>query len=68
MGLIGNSVLLVLYLLLIGRGLMIAANASTCSVVCLAASITLSLFTHAFINMGHGLPASCPWSACRCPS
>lgn len=51
-GLIGNSVLLILYLLLIGRGMMIAANASTLFGRLLAGSITLSLFTYAFINMG----------------
>jgi rod shape determining protein RodA len=51
-GLIGNAVLLVLYLLLIGRGMMIAANASTLFARLLAGSITLSLFTYAFINMG----------------
>lgn len=51
-GLIGNAVLLLLYLLLIGRGMMIAANASTVFARLLAGSITLSLFTYAFINMG----------------
>lgn len=51
-GLIGNAVLLILYLLLIGRGMMIAANASTLFARLLAGSITLSLFTYAFINMG----------------
>ncbi len=51
-GLIGNVVLLILYLLLIGRGMMIAANASTLFARLLAGSITLSLFTYAFINMG----------------
>src|SRR5574343_179712 len=51
-GLIGNIVLLVLYLLLIGRGMMIAANASTLFARLLAGSITISLFTYAFINMG----------------
>ena len=51
-GLVGNSVLLFLYLLLIGRGMMIAANASTLFARLLAGSITLSLFTYAFVNMG----------------
>jgi len=51
-GLLGNAVLLVLYLLLIGRGMMIAANASTLFARLLAGSITLSLFTYAYINMG----------------
>ncbi|WP_019450341.1 rod shape-determining protein RodA [Cupriavidus sp. BIS7] len=51
-GLIGNSVLLVLYLLLIFRGLYIAANASTLFSRLLAGSITLIFFTYAFVNMG----------------
>lgn len=51
-GLIGNGVLLVLYLLLIGRGLMIAANAPTLFSRLLAGSITLSIFVYAFVNMG----------------
>jgi rod shape determining protein RodA len=51
-GLVGNAVLLFLYLLLIGRGMMIAANASTLFSRLLAGSITLSLFTYAFVNMG----------------
>ncbi len=51
-GLLGNGVLLLLYAALIGRGLMIAANASTLFARTLAGSITLSLFTYAFVNMG----------------
>ncbi len=51
-GLLGNAVLLLLYLLLIGRGLMIAANASTLFARVLAGSITLSLFTYVFVNVG----------------
>ena len=51
-GLVGNAVLLILYLLLIGRAMMIAANASTLFSRLLAGSITLSLFTYAFVNMG----------------
>jgi len=51
-GLIGNAVLLVLYLLLIFRGLYIAANASTLFSRLLAGSITLIFFTYAFVNMG----------------
>lgn len=51
-GLIGNIVLLVLYLLLIGRGLMIAANAPTFFTRLLAGAITLIFFTYAFVNMG----------------
>ena len=43
---------MLLYLLLIGRGLMIAANASTLFARVLAGSITLSLFTYVFVNVG----------------
>ncbi len=51
-GLIGNGVLLVLYLLLIGRGLIIAANAPSFFTRLLAGAITLIFFTYAFVNMG----------------
>ncbi|WP_153110636.1 rod shape-determining protein RodA [Propionivibrio limicola] len=51
-GLLGNGILLVLYLMLIGRGLIIAANASTLFARVLAGSISLSFFTYAFVNMG----------------
>ena len=51
-GLLGNLVLLTVYALLIGRGLMIAANAPTLFTRLLAGSITLIFFTYAFVNMG----------------
>ncbi len=51
-GLLGNSVLIFLYTLLIARGLMITANASTLFARVLGGSITLSFFTYAFVNMG----------------
>ena len=51
-GLIGNAVLLVLYFLLIGRGLYIAANAATVFARLLAGAISLMFFTYAFVNMG----------------
>ena len=51
-GLIGNSILLLLYLLLIGRGLVIAANAPSMFTRLLAGSITMIFFTYAFVNMG----------------
>jgi rod shape determining protein RodA len=51
-GLIGNVVLVVLYLLLIGRGMMIAANASTLFGRLMAGAVTLMFFTYAFVNMG----------------
>ncbi len=51
-GLIGISVLLVLYLFLFARGLMIAANAPTFFTRLLAGSLTTIFFTYAFVNMG----------------
>jgi rod shape determining protein RodA len=51
-GLIGNVVLLALYALLIGRGLVIAANAATLFARLLAGAVTLMFFTYAFVNMG----------------
>ncbi|MDB5838527.1 MAG: rodA [Herminiimonas sp.] len=51
-GLMGNCILLVLYLLLIGRGLIIAANAPTLFSRLLAGALTLMFFTYAFVNMG----------------
>ena len=51
-GLIGNCFLLFLYTLLIGRGMMIAANAPTLFTRLLAGAITLIFFTYAFVNMG----------------
>jgi rod shape determining protein RodA len=51
-GLAGVVVLLVLYLLVIARGLMIAANASTTFARLTAGAITLTFFTYAFVNMG----------------
>jgi len=66
-GLIGNVTLLVLYTLLIARGLMIATNAATLFGRLLAAAISLQFFVYAFVNMGM-CPGSCPWSGCRCRS
>ena len=51
-GLLGNLILVFVYLLLIARGLMIAANAPTLFTRLLAGSITLMFFTYAFVNMG----------------
>jgi rod shape determining protein RodA len=51
-GLLGNSLLLILYALLVGRGLMIAANAPTVFSRLFAGSIALMFFTYAFVNMG----------------
>ncbi len=51
-GLFGNLVLMVLFLLVVGRGLVIAANAPTLFTRLLAGAITLTFFTYAIINMG----------------
>ena len=51
-GLIGNVLLLMLYLALIMRGLMIAANAPTFFARLTAGSVVLTFFTYAFVNMG----------------
>jgi len=51
-GLVGNAVLITLYVLIIARGLMIAANASTVFSRLAAGAITLTFFTYAFVNMG----------------
>ncbi len=51
-GLLGNGVLVVLYMLLIGRGMIIAANAPTLFARLLAGAITLTMFVYAFVNMG----------------
>ena len=51
-GLVGNLLLIVLYFVVIGRGLMIAMNASTIFARLLAGAITLTFFTYAFVNMG----------------
>ena len=51
-GLIGNVLLLILYLLTIGRGLFIASKASGLFGRLLAGSIALSFFTYAFVNIG----------------
>ncbi|OHC63810.1 MAG: rod shape-determining protein RodA, partial [Rhodocyclales bacterium GWA2_65_19] len=51
-GLLGNLLLLLLYALLIGRGLLIAANAATLFSRLLAGAVTMIFFTYAFVNMG----------------
>ncbi|TFH12303.1 MAG: rod shape-determining protein RodA [Nitrosomonadales bacterium] len=51
-GIVGNSLLLLLYLLVIGRGLVIAVNASTQFTRLVAGSITLTFFTYIFVNIG----------------
>jgi len=51
-GLLGNIILLLLYLLVIGRGLMITINAPTLFCRLLAGAITLTFFTYVFVNIG----------------
>jgi rod shape determining protein RodA len=51
-GLVGNVVLLLLLLLVIGRGTLITANAPTLFTRLLAGAFTLTFFTYAFVNMG----------------
>ena len=51
-GLIGNAIILLLFLLVIARGMSITANAPTLFARLLAGAITLTFFTYAFVNMG----------------
>lgn len=51
-GLVGNVILLILFILFIRRGLQIAAAAPTLFTRLLGGSITLIFFTYAFVNMG----------------
>jgi len=51
-GLVGNSLLLLLYLIVIGRGMVITVNASTQFTRLIAGSITLTFFTYIFVNIG----------------
>jgi len=51
-GLFGNVMLLVLFLLVIGRGVVITANAPTLFTRLFGGAITLTFFTYAFVNMG----------------
>lgn len=51
-GLLGNCVLLILYLLVIFRGLMIANSANTLFGRLLAGAIAMNFFTYALVNMG----------------
>jgi rod shape determining protein RodA len=51
-GLLGNLLLLLLFTLIIMRGLVIASQAQSTFSRLLAGSITLTFFTYAFVNMG----------------
>jgi rod shape determining protein RodA len=51
-GLLGLLLLLTLYMIVIGRGFMIAMNAPTTFSRLLAGAITITFFTYAFVNVG----------------
>ena len=51
-GLLGNLILLSIYLFIMWRGFVITANASTYFTRLMAGSITLTFFTYTFVNMG----------------
>ncbi|HWU35676.1 MAG TPA: rod shape-determining protein RodA [Methylovorus sp.] len=51
-GLMGNLLLLLLFTLIIGRGMVIAAQAQNMFSRLLAGSITLTFFTYVFVNIG----------------
>jgi rod shape determining protein RodA len=51
-GLVGNMLLLLMYLFVIGRGFVITSNASTYFTRLMAGSVTLTFTTYAFVNMG----------------
>jgi len=51
-GLVGAAVLLVLYLSLVGRGLVIAASAQSSYARLLAGAISLTFFVYLFVNVG----------------
>jgi rod shape determining protein RodA len=51
-GLLGNLVLLAIYMFILWRGFIITANASTYFTRLMAGSITLTFFTYTFVNMG----------------
>lgn len=51
-GLIGNALLISLFLFIIARAMVITANAPSLFARLLAGAITLTFFTYAFVNMG----------------
>ena len=51
-GLVGICALLLIYLLLIGRGLVITAQAQTLFGKLLAGSLTMTFFVYVFVNIG----------------
>jgi rod shape determining protein RodA len=51
-GMVGVCILLLVYLLLIGRGLVITANAQSLFGKLLAGSLTMTFFVYVFVNIG----------------
>ena len=51
-GLVGNVILVVLYVFIVSRGLMISARARTLYERTVAAAFTMTFFCYAFVNMG----------------
>ena len=51
-GLLGNAILLMMFLFVIARAMVITSNAPTLFTRLLAGSITMTFFTYAFVNMG----------------
>ncbi len=51
-GLLGNTILLLMFTTVIARGLVISANAPNLFSRLIAGAITLTFFTYAFVNMG----------------
>jgi len=51
-GLVGNAILLLMFLLVVARGLVITVNAPTMFSRLVAGSITMTFATYAFVNMG----------------
>ncbi|MFO0522997.1 MAG: rod shape-determining protein RodA [bacterium] len=51
-GLLGNAILLLLFLLVVARGLVITVNAPTVFTRLVAGSVTMTFATYAFVNMG----------------
>lgn len=66
-GLVGICALLLIYLLLIGRGLVITAQAQTLFGKLLAGSLTMT-FLFTFSSTSVWSVACCRWLGCRCRS
>ena len=51
-GLVGNVILVILYVFIVTRGLIISARARTLYERTIAAAFTMTFFCYAFVNMG----------------